>query len=202
MKFYKPLIFSLLLSVSSSSFALGAVSRACFVSELSDNNLASPALLLFRYLGMPIHFYEVRNKSKRQQEEYAILESITTDYGLVRYYLFAASRAYKMFKDPFYGTTEWRPHAQYESQWGATTMDPEVLKDSRLAMFWHNRNITSSVRAGSPDFVEQISFRSDEMRARMVVTGKHWYWDPSTKTGGSLPDTTAFDCNLYEMGFR
>lgn len=201
MQFLKAILLVGMIAFSGSSFALGALSRACFISELADRNLASPALLLFRYLGMPIQYYEVRNKSRRDQEQYAIFESITTDYGAVRYYLFAASRVYKTFKHPTYGTTEIRLHREYKSPWAAQTLDPEIFRDSRLSMFKFNRKVSSSVRAGNPDFVEQVDYRWDEER-RMIVTGAHSYYDPATKATGALPDTSAFDCNLSEWGLE
>lgn len=201
MKYIKALFLSAMVAFSGSSLALSGVSRSCFISELSDNNLASPALLLFRYLGMPIKYYDVRNKSRRDQEKYAIFESITTDYGAIRYYLFAASRVYKTFKHPTYGTTEIRLHSEYKSPWAAETLDPEIFKDARLSMFKFNRTVTSSVRAGNPDFVEKVDYRGDEER-RMIVVGVHTYYDPATKASGVLPDTTALDCNLGQWGIE
>ncbi|WP_265683724.1 hypothetical protein [Verminephrobacter aporrectodeae] len=185
------------------SFALGGVSRACFISELRDLKIEKEALLFFKYLGMPDRFYELRNKSRNEQARHAIFESITTDYGSVRYYLLAESRVYKKFIHPVYRTTELRKYKDYTSDgWDSVNDDPDVFKeDSRLSIFKHNRELITSVRAGNPDFVEAVDYRWDEMQ-NMFVMGMHAYYDPKTKSTNFLEKSWATDCNLSNWGIQ
>ncbi|WP_265258011.1 hypothetical protein [Verminephrobacter aporrectodeae] len=196
------LVIIVCICLSKMSFAVGGVSRACFISELRDLKIAKEALLFFKYLGMPDRFYELRNKSKNEQARHAIFESITTDYGSVRYYLFAESRVYKKFIHPTYRTTEFRKYKNYISDgWRNRNVDPEVFKDSRLSIFKHNRELITSVRAGNPDFVEAVDYRWDEMHD-MFVVGVHAYYDPETKLTNFLNGSSATDCNLSNWGIQ
>ncbi|WP_138927852.1 hypothetical protein [Verminephrobacter aporrectodeae] len=197
------LVIIVCIFLSKTSFALGRLSRACFISELRDLKIEKEALLFFKYLGMPDRFYELKNKSRGEQARHAIFESITTDYGNAKYYLFAESRVYKRFTHPRSGKTEYRKYKHYTSSfWDIKYLDPEILQDSRLSIFNHNRKVATSVRAGNPDFVEAVDYRWDELQGNMIVIGVHAYYDPSTRLTSYLNRSEATDCNLSNWGLQ
>ncbi len=187
------------------SYALGMVSRACAVSAIPPA-LKGPALIFFGLLGMPTRLLDLPSRAISDQQRYWIHESLTTDYGSLRYYLFAENEVYQWwYVNGGGGTTSLYREFKYRSPWAAQSLPPEIVSDSRLAIFNFNRKVLYSVRAGAADIVTAHSTTSIPGRApesMFFVMGKHYYYDPVTTAQTFLGTTTAADCNLGQWGFE
>src|SRR5262245_54254699 len=84
-----------LLSYTGSCFALGAVSRACNFYWIPVG-AQTVAARFFYALGADEFVLSLPNADVATQAQYWINESLTTDYGSVRYYLFAVRNLYQM----------------------------------------------------------------------------------------------------------
>lgn len=191
----------LLVLFSAPAFALVGVSRACRF-DLIPSILKAPAVLFFQMLGSNLPSLDtLPDKSLIEQSEHWILESITADYGMVRYYLFVENRIYERRNRPD-GSSTFPQVAEYSSPgWAAMMVRREVLEDSRLAVFFANRGIISSVRAGHPDIIQRFAPITPPLPRYFGVKGRHYYYDAVNKVVGRLNDTQATDCNLGQWGF-
>jgi hypothetical protein len=178
--------------------ALGMLSRACRFDAI-PSTLKAPALILFQYLGMPSSLGDLDHRSASEQQNYWILESITTDYGSLRYYLFAENRVY-WAKNTTYGVAYF-PEYSYKSPWAAQSLDPKIFPDSRLQIFKFNRRVMFSARAGNPQIVQNHQNSTNEISQAWVM-GQHYYYDPVSKSQGYIGSTSAMDCNLGDWGLE
>lgn len=191
----------LLVLFSVPAFALNGVSRACRF-DLIPSIAKDPAVLLFQMLGSKFPSLSLLpSKSLAEQSDHWILESITTDYGSVRYYLFAENRIYER-RYQSDGSSIFPQFGWYTSPgWTALTVRREMYEDSRLAIFFANRGFLYSARAGHPDIVEKFSRNTSSLPRYFGVKGRHYYYDPANKVVGKIGDSQATDCNLGQWGF-
>lgn len=186
------------------SFALAGFSRACGWDELPAA-VEYPAVLAFDAMGAAgsrAVLDQAYRASRQQKGQYWIHESITTDYGSARYYLFAESRVYRLYDDPGYQVTPHQVAAYGSSGWVANKVAPELLEDSRLAIFFFNRKLLTSARSGHPNIVEHWPPARAGVRDEFTVIGRHAYYDPKSRVIGYLPGSKAGDCNLTEWGIE
>lgn len=193
--------FSLLLMLSAASAsALAPLSRACRFGDI-PGTLKAPALVLFQYLGMPATLADLDRRTSNEQANYWILESITTDYGSLRYYLFAENRVYWKYSYPGEYYPRYYLEFSYKSPWAAQSLDPQIFPDSRLSIFNFNRKVLFSARAGDGEIVKK-HVNSGYQTNDAVVVGKHYYYDPVSKAQAYLGETYATDCNLGNWGLE
>lgn len=183
--------------LSESAHALNGFSRACAFAEIPAS-LRGPALRLFGFIGTSgltewdFLLYEPEAKLWR----YRINESITTDYGTARYYLYAENRIFYRSSS----ATSYSFVGEHKSGgWQAETMPSEVYEDSILQVFFHNRSLLYSVRAGNPRIIEDSPARS--LGDKYWVVGQHYYYDPVSKVQGFIRTSEATNCNLSQWGF-
>jgi len=193
--------FALGIAVLSSShvYALDGFSRACRFDTIPVA-LQGPAALLFYLLGAPASTATLNLLPGA--DRYWIFESITSDYGQVRYYLHAEASIYRW--SPPFPPTGWR--GDYVLSAGYTSglfkaQEPaeSILGHSKLDMFFSNRGSLYSARAGRPDIytVQPTMQAPDTYR----VLGYHRYWNPAMQKAGVLDKSIATDCNLTNWGF-
>ena len=196
----KRFVIALAVLSASSSFALGGLSRACNFRDIPPQ-LQSPALVLFAYLDMPQKYLDLPSRSEDEKKQHWILESITTDYGSLRYYLFVENEVYRLKGSQT--NAEFFRVTGYRSPWAAQSLDPRIFPDSRLSVFNFNRGTLFSARAGHKDIVQ---FYSKTLSWREVdwfrVVGKHYYFDPVSKSQGYIGKSDATDCALSQWGFE
>lgn len=140
-----------------------------------------------------------------EQAKWWILESITTDYGKARYYLFAKARVYQTYYVNILRTNsfrwEYRPTQSFylsPNGWDSLTINPKMYGDKRLDIFFKNRQFWFSARAGHPSIVEKFN----DTKSVLAVAGVHFYYNPKAKTTNRLPSSVAVDCNLSQWGFE
>lgn len=199
---YRRLSACLFLAVFSvPAFALNGVSRACRF-DLIPSIAKDPAVVLFQMLGSKFPSLALLPAlSLAEQADHWILESLTTDYGSVRYYLFAENRVYER-RYQSNGSTIFSQVGAFTSPgWTAMTVRKEMYEDSRLAIFFANRGFLYSARAGNPDIVEKFSRNTSSLPRYFGVKGKHYYYDAVNKAVGVIGDSQATDCNLGQWGF-
>lgn len=194
-----------LLLTAGNVLALGMVSRACPVADI-PSSMKLAALTLFEVIGdAPIgSLTRIRGYNQNEQYNWWVLESITTDYGSVRYYLFAENKAYRYddFKNAYFLEVGYKSPG-----WVAMAVSEETYKDSRFEIFFANRGFLYSARAGHKDIVQRWSRKSPAPGSTPLykdfwwVLGQHYYYDPVAKTVGYLGNTFATDCNLGQWGF-
>lgn len=190
-------ISAMIALAATSVSALGMVSRACNFRDL-PTVIKAPALILFQYLGMPEGLRNISSLSLSDQGHYWIHESITTDYGNLRYYLFAQNEVYVFrTKNDYYPYF----HSAYRSPWAAQTLDQRIFPDSRLSVFNFNRGlgILSSARAGHPEIIRRTA---ESEFGSFYVLGQHYYYDAVSKVQAHLGTTSAYDCNLTQWGLE
>lgn len=195
------LLAYLLLSFSVPAFALNGVSRACRF-DLIPSVAKGPAVLFFEMLGSKFPSLSLLPfQSLAEQSNHWILESITTDYGSVRYYLFAENRIYERRYQsngtPIFPLVSWGT----SPGWTAMTVRKEMYEDSRLAIFFANRGFLYSARAGDPDIVQKFPRVVPSLPRYFGVKGRHYYYDAVNKVVGAIWDSQATDCNLGQWGF-
>ena len=189
---------ALFLCASQGTFALGKVSRACIFADIPPQ-LKRPALTFFGLLGMPSDLDDLADRSDAEQRKYSIEESITTDYGSLRYYLFAANAVYVIMANAT--GQAYYESVKYMSPWAAQSLDPAMFPDSRLKIFNFNRKVLFSARAGHPDIVT-LHGPHIATGYKAKVIGQHYYYDPVSRVSVSLGPSEAVDCNLTEFGFE
>lgn len=198
MKNLKKALVVLALLSAGNAYALGAVSRACQFSTIPSGQ-KSLASVFFVDLGADLSVLQLPYQSAEIQQTYWIHEALTTDYFSVRYYLYAMANVYslKSWESTYAGN--WMFYAQYISgqEWLPKTISNLMKYDSKYAMYFANRGMLYSARAGLLSIGEYIS---PQGMAGYVVTGYHWYYDPVSKVTGQLVSTRARDCNLQNWG--
>jgi hypothetical protein len=200
------------MSLSVSASALGWFSRACPVGEIPSNVKLS-ALRLFEAIGAaPIgSLAQIANMSIADQNKYWIHESITTDFGSARYYLYAENFVYRTDATAACTAATHCNITRYETKyksagWTATTLSKETLSDSRFQIFFANRAFLYSARAGDPSIVkfwQRASYTPSSLtHDEFSVYGFHYYYDPVAKVQTSLGGSYAYDCNLINWSFN
>jgi len=183
-----------------SASALAPLSRACRFGDI-PSALKAPALVLFQYLGMPATLADLDRRTANEQLNHWILESITTDYGSLRYYLFAENKVYWKYSYPGEYFPRYYLEFSYKSPWAAQSLDPRIFPDSRLSIFNFNRRVLFSARAGDTEIVKK-HVKSGYQINEAAVVGKHYYYDPVSKAQAYLGETFATDCNLGNWGLE
>lgn len=186
---------------ASSAHALAGFSRACNFRDL-PLAFQSAGVVLFAFIGMPTKYLDLPTRSETEKKQHWILESITVDWGSLRYYLFAENRIYRL-KGPDSAAANWYQEGSgYRSAWAAQHLDPRIFTDSRLSIFVFNR-YSFSARAGSADYVQYypklLAWREADW---FRVVGKHYYYDPVSKAQGNLGTSNAYDCALTVWGLE
>ena len=169
------------------------------------SNMQGPAVILFDIIGATGNrtiLDQAYSASTTEKTKYWIHESITADYLEARYYLYAASKVYRYKSQPGY-VFGYHYETGYESSvWVARRLPYEVVSDSRLAIFFLNRQLLYSARAGEPAIVRYWPRVVSNERDYFRVIGDHWYYDPASKTFAGLGQSVAGDCNLNQLGFE
>lgn len=174
--------------------ALGAFSRACRFDQI-PSGLQAIAATFFTLLGAPSWVRDLPNHN--QKDRYWILESITTDYTNVQYYLGARHTVYQWHQGNYAG---WLSKLTRDSGLVRDEFDASVLTDDKFKIFTKNRGLLFSARAGSKEIVE----RTDDIAGanpsfnRWRVVGQHYYYDPRARRNIVLSNSVAEDCNLSE----
>jgi len=198
----------LFLSYLGDASALGKISRACNFTEIPDS-LKLPVVRLSRSLGMPESLLNLYQRTTDEQSRYWVLESLTTDYGSLRYYLFAESRIYR--NKPNGVTVGMLFEVGYKSPWAAQSLPAEIKNDSSLNTIFHfNRNVLFSARAGHADIWQRWDkVLETNGTDSMWVMGKHYYFDPLSQSQGYLGTTSIYSkntgglgCDLTHWGFE
>ncbi|MQA40661.1 hypothetical protein [Rugamonas aquatica] len=178
--------------------ALGAVSRACQFSQI-PTGMKNLAVRFFKAVGADDWVLSLPGKSNDIQNKYWILESLTTDYGRAKYYLYADSSVYgymDYIESPWYHN--WIHYTTYVSEkWTAETVSQALKLNPDFSPYYANRGDLYSARAGNPGIVEEVRFGFQ----KFVVMGEHFYFDPATQVTVRLKETRANDCNIPNLGF-
>lgn len=186
----------LTLAIAGDASALGAVSRACKFSTIPAA-LQSDAAATFFWLGAPSNVLYLPYDSY-SANRYWVNESLTTDWLSVRYYLYAYSEV-TAFQGQ-YGSYpyQYRKFATYTSNgWRADTINPAIKNDPKLGIFFANRGLLYSARAG----YQYIGHDTDPLVYQsFTVVGFHYYYDPVSKVQGAMKATYASNCNLQNWG--
>lgn len=195
---------------SNTSYALGTVSRACSFLYIPEG-AKTIAAAFFYTLGADKSVFDLPSADPLTQYRHWILESLTTDYGDVRYYLFARRYLYRQGVKYSNGTADYflmdNPRTSLDSQWTAEQISNMMKTDALWAQYFANRGMLYSARAGAPEIVEDLFFEfstadlSNKNKNHFLVIGKHWYYDPVSKQVGQLADSKANNCNLGNGGF-
>lgn len=189
------------LCLNSSAFAIGTVSRACAFSNI-PTGLKNIAAKFFVNLGADPSTLNLPNAAIDTQSRYYVLESLTTDYGRARYFLYAVAGIYAPTVDSS-GTVLL---ATYKTEWTSQQVSKAIMNDPDYAPYYLNRENLFSARAGY-DGIIQRWYWQDGVDAgyshpiKFVVAGQHAYYDPVTKAVVQLANTRATDCNLSNLGF-
>lgn len=133
-------------------------------------------------------------ENRADKGDFWIFESITADYLMLRYYLFAENRTYEWA--PGVGT--WNMILQYNSgSYRAQKIDDSITQAAVYKDIYNsNRQYFFSARAGASGIYDKPLNPTYPHR----VLGRHSYYDPKTKESVKLPDTFAADCNLSQWG--
>lgn len=155
---------------------------------------------------MPESLLDLHKRSVQEMQQHWALESITTDYGSVRYYLFAEMKAYRWVTS-FGGWEE--TLSNFKSPWAAQALDTRIFADSRLSIFNFNRRVLYSARAGHADIIRKLTPVTSTTVDDYRVVGRHYYYDPVTQLTAYLGGTDVASrnsadqgCNLAQWGFE
>lgn len=188
------------LATSFDAYALGQVSRACSFAEI-PSNVKKQISLFFYALGADSSVLRLPFRELSEQSEYWINESLTTDYGSVRYYLFASRLLFEWGPVRFNdgpGTTDGYIFInRVNSSWTPATLANAMKANPNFSPFYANRQLLYSVRAGSPSIVERLGRHE---KYHYSVEGRHWYLDPANGSLVPLANTEAIDCNTADLG--
>jgi hypothetical protein len=199
--FFHSSIVLTFLMVNSSAFAVGTVSRACAFSKI-PTGLKTVAANFFVKLGADENILNLPNAPIDIQNRYYVLESLTTDYGFARYYLFAASGVYGPTS---FGANTNKLLAAYKTEWTSEQVSEAIRNDPYISPYYVNREYLFSARAGYDKIIQRWYWldgvdSANRFPINFKVRGWHSYYDPVTKTVVNLPSTTATDCNLSNLG--
>lgn len=187
------------LLIGHGAYALDQFSRACRFDTIPVA-LQGPAALLFYMLGAPKDTAAMHQRGDNNR--YWIFESLTTDYGRVRYYLHAEANVYSWSAPvPALGWAGDYVRRFYYSSGPFRSQMPaeEILRESALGVFFNNRALMYSARAGEGGIYS--SFPTMLPMGHFKVLGTHSYWAPAAQTSMLLPKSVAQDCNLGNWGF-
>lgn len=184
--------------VTSDALALAGLSRVCRFDWI-PGPLQGPAARLFNIIGdAPAGAFDnLSGAPLAEKKKFWIIESLTIDWGSVRYYLYVENRVYYMSP-----TQPWQEFRQMKSgpTWGQTMLPKEVTEDSSLRIFFANRALLYSARAGHANVIEKLN-DPDSFQYRVI--GNHYYFDPATKASARLGRTDIINsCNLSEWGLE
>lgn len=195
MKTYKTLLAgALLLACAQQASALSGVSRACRFGDLPLGS-KTVAANFFVALGADPSNLELPNAPDSVQRSKYILESLTTDYGRVRYFLYASSAHY-YYASTYYGPL-WYNFRVMKTTWTAQQVADALKVHPTFQPFYYNRGLLYSARAGASGILEEFS---PSMQFR--VKGRHYFYDAATKVATELTPTSANDCNLTNWGIE
>lgn len=188
----------LLLLASNDALALGKVSRACNFATLPYGT-KTVASLFFSLLGAPSYVQNLADAPLTTQQQKWILESLTTDYGSARYYLYAESAQFRWnYPDPLFNPTgNWWKMRVLASHMESSVVSDAIKAYPTLSIFYANRMLLFSARAGAKSIVEDLGWP-----AQFRVEGKHMYQDAGSPTGTWLSNTVATDCNITDWGLE
>lgn len=193
-------VLTVSLAVTLNASALGQVSRACSFAEI-PSNVKKQVSLFFYALGADSSVLRLPFRELTEQSEYWINESLTTDYGSVRFYLFASRLLYSWghvdFNDGPGMTNGYKFWNRVDSYWTPSMLSNALKADPNFSPFYANRQLLYSVRAGSPSIVERLGRHE---KYHYLVEGRHWYLDPSNGSMVPLASTEAIDCNTADLG--
>jgi hypothetical protein len=190
------------------SFALGTVSRACNLSRI-PTEAQGVAVNFFNRVGAPSSVLSLPSASDSEKSHWWVLESLTLDWGQVRYYLFAASKVFYAYNVQYsypsntpsffytpakFANGNWQ---EYQSAWTAQQITDAMRADPTFSPYYANRQKLYSARAGSPNIIERYSL---SFAGAYYVMGKHWYYDSQMNIKTELRDTATAACNFTNMG--
>jgi hypothetical protein len=199
MKIKHLIIGSALCALSTQAFALGQFSRACNLSTVPPET-RDKMLFLALKIGSPFpNLLAVSSLADEELARHWILESITTDWGEARYYLFAEADVYRISFDKNYQIDFWQKETKYRSHWDSKTMHPDMKYSTRVGdILKHNRGMLFSARAGDPHIIQRFG----DSRLQIKVKGKHSIFNPREERPVQLSDTEAQNCNLTQWGIE
>lgn len=187
-----------------SACALSQLSRACQFYSI-PTELKPVAAAFFYALGADADVLTLPAQSAQTQANKFILESLTTDYGRVRYLLFASRVVYASTGVIY--STNLRIYSRsrtydMNSQWTSEQISDAMKADPKFSYYYLNRGVLTSARAGHPKIIESITNAGTDTYGsqQFMVTGLHWYYDPVGKQIVRLPDSQANTCNLGNIG--
>lgn len=197
------LVTGVLCFYENSALALGQVSRACQFSTI-PSELKPVAAAFFYAVGADADVLTLPAQTRNAQATKWVLESLTTDYGRVRYMLFAtrvlyAKGGYKQSTNQVVYINQNQP---ISSQWTAEQISDAMMADPKFSNYYLNRGVLYSARAGNPKIVDtnQYTTADAESALNYLVVGYHWYYDPVGKNIVRLADSQANTCNLGNLG--
>lgn len=193
-KIFSMLSAVLLITCAQQASALSGVSRACRFADLPT--LAKPvAAKFFVALGADQSNLDLPGAADSVQRGRYILESLTTDYGRVRYFLYASSAHY------YYASTNfgplWYNFRIMKTVWTAQQVADALKVHPTFQPYYYNRQLLYSARAGASHIVEEFS-----PTMQFKVRGRHYFYDASTKRATELQPSSATDCNLANWGIE
>ena len=199
--FLRLLLAASFLTWSHGAMAVDKFSRACNFTSIPYGS-RTVAAEFFVQMGADTSVRNLPNQPLNEQEMWWILESLTTDYFSVRYYLFASSRLYwgKYSNDVYGPYTDYNFVRKYDSKWSADEVLARIRTDPTFKPYYANRGPAPfySARAGDPRIVtREVDAKTAD---RVMVVGKHSYYDPVSKVMVDAGQTVAFGCNLSEFG--
>ena len=198
------IVGSVLLLHINSAYALSQFSRACQYYTI-PSELKPVASAFFYALGADADVLTLPTQPADVQARKWILESVTTDYGRVRYLLFATRIVYAQAGiSNTTGLIDYtrQRYLDMSSQWTADQISDAMKADPKFSYYYLNRGILTSARAGNPKIVDTFQYTeptSIDAQAFLIV-GQHWYYDPVGKHVVRLADSQANTCNLHNMG--
>jgi hypothetical protein len=208
MKNKKTIFLSIVMSIApyimlKDASAVGAISRACQFNKIppSLQNLSSD---FFIAVGAPVDLIRkiISIENPTIDPKYWILESLTTNYLNNQYYLYAVSDQYTSGIEGGARSFIW--FRRFNSPgWGAQEISKDMRESDKWKIFYANRGIWMSQRAGVSTIVEDASpFYKPNEDHSFAVRGQHYYYDPVSKTTVRLKDTVAIDCNMKDFGVK
>jgi hypothetical protein len=198
----KQLLVVVCIMLCGNALALGRVSRACNFYNIPYGLKNTAAIFFVEVVGAQPWVLELPGYSDEDQQDYWILESLTTDYIRTRYYLYAQSTAYYITGVSYINAYEeilyLKQWSNYSTPWTAETVPEAIKNDPRFSQFWANRRYLFSARAGNPAIVMKIT--GAHGGGKFLVKGRHSYYDPAGKITVDYGETEAFSCNLSNVG--
>lgn len=202
---FKKLIQSLILCLGTlaafNTYGLAKFSRACPFADVPAA-LQAPVVLLFYAIGSaPLSkFSGLPFLSTDEKYKYWTLESITANYGSVKYYLYAETKAYRYYES---SNKHFLETGFTSNGWRSDTLPDSVLVDPDIKPLFANRGlgVFANARAGHPEIIQYWSPRRiNAYRDFWTVLGQHYYFDALANDLTYLGQSRATDCNFFEWG--